>query len=177
MDIVLKTLKTLEFDKIQEKVSGFAKTQQSKNLALNAKIYDDYTNIIKALNYTKEAKNLLDFALDIPIGFVANISEIQKNAQISYLNEEELIDIEDRIVYTLSDDKDEFTVRKDGKVFVVEGPAAERLVGRINIDDNESMFYFEKCLRSMGAETKLKELGIKEGDIVKFSGFEFEWYE
>ena len=93
MDIVLKTLKTLEFDKIQEKVSGFAKTQQSKNLALNAKIYDDYTNIIKALNYTKEAKNLLDFALDIPIGFVANISEIQKNAQISYLNEEELIDI------------------------------------------------------------------------------------
>ena len=93
MDIVLKTLKTLEFDKIQEKVSGFAKTQQSKNLALNAKIYDDYTNIIKALNYTKEAKNLLDFALDIPIGFVADISEIQKNAQISYLNEEELIDI------------------------------------------------------------------------------------
>ncbi|MBO5435861.1 endonuclease MutS2, partial [bacterium] len=67
--------------------------QQSKNLALNAKIYDDYTNIIKALNYTKEAKNLLDFALDIPIGFVADISEIQKNAQISYLNEEELIDI------------------------------------------------------------------------------------
>ena len=60
---------------------------------MNAKIYDDYTNIIKALNYTKEAKNLLDFALDIPIGFVADISEIQKNAQISYLNEEELIDI------------------------------------------------------------------------------------
>lgn len=93
MDIVLKTLKTLEFDKIQEKVSGFAKTQQSKNLALNAKIYDNNNDITKALNYTKEAKILLDFALDIPIGFVANISEIQKNAQISYLNEEELIDV------------------------------------------------------------------------------------
>ena len=93
MDIVSKTLKTLEFDKIQEKVSGFAKTQQSKNLALDAKIYDNNTDITKALNYTKEAKILLDFALDIPIGFVANISEIQKNAQISYLNEEELIDV------------------------------------------------------------------------------------
>lgn len=93
MDIVLKTLNTLEFNKIQEKVSSFAKSTQSKTLALNAKIYDNQTEIKKALNYTKEAKNLLDFALDIPIGFVANISEIQKNALISYLSEEELIDV------------------------------------------------------------------------------------
>ena len=93
MDIVLKTLNTLEFNKIQEKVSSFAKSTQSKTLALNAKIYDNQTEIKKALNYTKEAKILLDFALDIPIGFVANISEIQKNALISYLSEEELIDV------------------------------------------------------------------------------------
>jgi len=93
MDIVSKTLKTLEFDKIQEKVSQFAKTPQSKTMALNAKIYTELPEIIKALNYTKEAKKLLDFALDIPIGFVADINQIQKNALISYLSEEELVDV------------------------------------------------------------------------------------
>lgn len=93
------------------------------------------------------------------------------------LPKEELVDVEDRIVYTLSDDKEDYTVRKDGKLFIVEGVAAERLVGRINIDDNESLYYFDKCLRSMGADNKLRALGIKEGDIVRFAGFEFEWYE
>lgn len=90
MDIVSKTLKTLEFDKILEKVSLFAKSSQSKALALNAPVYTSYGDITKALNYTREAKSFLDFALDIPIGFVADISRIQKNAQISYLTEEEL---------------------------------------------------------------------------------------
>ena len=93
MDIQSKTLKTLEFDKIQEKIALFAKTSQSKELSLNALIYNEYSDIIKALNYTKEAKSLLDYAIDIPIGFVANIGEIQKSAHISYLNEEELIDV------------------------------------------------------------------------------------
>lgn len=92
MDIVSKTLKTLEFDKIQEKVSLFAKISQSKTLSLNSPVYNNYNEIIKALEFTKEAKSLLDYALDIPIGFVADISKIQKNAQVSYLTEEELID-------------------------------------------------------------------------------------
>lgn len=92
MDIVSKTLKTLEFDKIQEKTSNFAKISHSKALALNAPVYNDYNEIITALAYTKEAKSILDFALDIPIGFVADINQIQKNSLISYLTEEELID-------------------------------------------------------------------------------------
>ena len=99
------------------------------------------------------------------------------SALLKELPKEELVDVEDRIVYTLSDDKEDYTVRKEGKLFIVEGIAAERLVGRINIDDNESLYYFDKCLRSMGADAKLKALGIKEGDIVRFAGFEFEWYE
>ncbi len=93
MDILSKTLKTLEFDKIQEKVSLFAKCTQSKTLACNASVYGNFADITKALNYTKEAKSLLDYALDIPIGFVTEIEVIQKNALISYLTEEELVDV------------------------------------------------------------------------------------
>lgn len=92
------------------------------------------------------------------------------------LPKEELIEEEERIVYTL-EDKDEFSVKKEGQEYIVEGIAVERLMGRINIGDNESMHYFQKRIRELGIETELKKLGIKEGDTVKFLEWEFEWYD
>ena len=93
------------------------------------------------------------------------------------LPKEELVETEEKIVYTLSEDKDEFTVRRDRNDYIVEGPAAERLMGRVNIGDNESMHYFQKSIRQLGIEDKLKKMGIKEGDTVKFLEWEFEWYD
>lgn len=92
------------------------------------------------------------------------------------LPKEELIEVEEKTVYTLAEDKDEFTVRKEGNEFIVEGRAAERLMGRVNIGDNESMHYFQKSIRELGIEDKLKKMGIREGDSVKFLEWEFEWY-
>ena len=93
------------------------------------------------------------------------------------LSKEELVEIEDRVVYTLEDDKDEFTVRKENDVFIIEGKAINRLMGRINVDDNESMYYFQKSLKNLGIEDELKKQGIKEGDTVKVLNWTFEWYE
>ena len=93
MDIVSKTLKALEFDKVLEKLSNFAKTPQSRELCLNAKIFDTAEEIKSQLEFTKEAKRILDTALDIPVEFIANIERIEKNSFSSYLNEEELNDI------------------------------------------------------------------------------------
>ena len=96
---------------------------------------------------------------------------------LSTLPKEELIEVEEKMVYTLDDEKEKFTVTKDGKIFIVEGPAVERLMGRINLEDNESMHYFQKSLRELGIEAKLKELGVKEGDTVILDGWELEWYD
>lgn len=93
------------------------------------------------------------------------------------LPKEELVEVEEKIVYTLEDEKDQFTVTKEGKVFVVEGPAVTRLMGRVNLEDNESMHYFQKSLRELGIEAKLKEMGIQEGDTVALDGWELEWYD
>ncbi len=88
-----KTINSLEFDKVLEKVSNFAKIKQSKELCLNAKIFDNIEDIRLQLQYTKEAKRLLDLVLDIPVDFVASIENVEKNALVSYLSEEELNDI------------------------------------------------------------------------------------
>ena len=92
------------------------------------------------------------------------------------LPHEELIQEEEKIVYTL-DEKEDFTVTVEKGKFLVEGKAVYRIMSRVNMDDNESLYYFHKCLENSGINSKLKEMGIQEGDIVKMLDWEFEWYE
>ena len=93
------------------------------------------------------------------------------------LPKEDLIEIEDKVVYTLKDKQQEWEAYEEDGIFYVKGRAVDRLMGRINIEDNESMYYLQKCLKNMGIDEKLKELGVCEGDTVKISDWELEWYE
>ena len=93
MDTLAKTLRCLEFDKVREKLAGFAKFQQSREMCLSAPIYTDFEEIKSALRFTREAKYILDNAMEVPIEFIADIEEIQKNVIGTYLTEEELVDI------------------------------------------------------------------------------------
>ncbi len=95
---------------------------------------------------------------------------------IKILPKEEIIDVKDRVIYELKDEK-EFEVRKEDDGFVVVGPAIDRILRRVNMADNESMYYFQKCLRESGIEDELRKQGVQEGDTVKFGNWDFEWYE
>lgn len=88
-----RTLKALEYDKVLEKLSNYAKTAQSKRLCLDLKPFNEVLDIQEQLLYTYEAKKIFDNAIDIPIDFVAEISEIEKNLNLSYLSEEEIVDV------------------------------------------------------------------------------------
>ena len=93
MNILEKSRKSLEFDKIAEKLSNFAKTKQSKELCLAIMPFDDIVKIKSELQCTREAKQILDMPNDIPIEFLADIEAIKKNMGVSYLAEDELIDV------------------------------------------------------------------------------------
>ena len=103
------------------------------------------------------------------IDYVANI--------LKTLPKEDLIQIEDKVVYTLEEKQDQWSIKEEEGVFIVSGKAVERLMGRINIEDNESMYYLQKSLKNMGIEQRLKEMGVCEGDTVILAGWELEWYE
>ncbi len=97
---------------------------------------------------------------------------------VKTLPKEEIVEAEDRVVYTLEDEEDQFTVYTPVQgEFIVEGPAVERLMGRVNIGDNESMAYLQKMIKKLGIEDELKNKGVCEGDTVKILDWEFEWYE
>ena len=55
------------------------------------------------------------------------------------LPKEDLIEVEEKMVYTLEDKKDDWEITIENGIFKVSGKAVQRLMGRINIEDNESM--------------------------------------
>lgn len=142
----------------------------SKADVANEELYQELENlakeegleIFKISSSTGEGVNqLLDY-----------VSKVLKT-----LPKEDLYEAEEKIVYTLEEEKDKFVINHHDNKFEVTGDAVERLIRRINIDDNESMYYLHKNLVNLGVEAALKKEGIQEGDIVKILNYEFEWYE
>lgn len=86
---------------------------------------------------------------------------------------------EEMVVYTLDiADKDQFEVTKvEENKYLVTGHAADNLMRRINVEDNESMSYFLRMLVRLGIEQELILKGVEEGDTVEISGWEFEWID
>jgi len=93
MDITSKTNTTLEFDKIKEELSRFAKFEQSKTLCLRLKALDNVEQIKRQIELTREAKYILDLAKETPAEYIADIVKLKNNSAISYLMEDELNDI------------------------------------------------------------------------------------
>ena len=85
--------------------------------------------------------------------------------------EREIEDYDIRDTMTLNVEK------LDDGVFEVSGGRAEELARKINIKEEDSMAYLQKRMRDDGINTKLRELGIKDGDTVILGSLEFEYTE
>lgn len=115
----------------------------------------------------------------------------------SRMNLKELVDETARILETLppvityesevaeeAENEDELsgaesvTIRRgDDASFIVSGEWAEKLAGRVNFSDKESLMYFERSLIRAGIIDRLREAGCEEGDTVNFCGMEFDFID
>ena len=68
-----------------------------------------------------------------------------------------------------------FTVKKDGSDYYVEAEWLIRIMNKTDMDDYESMQYFQRVLESSGIIAALVEAGVKEGDTVAIYDFEFDY--
>lgn len=66
-------------------------------------------------------------------------------------------------------------VRMVDGVYEVEADWLLPILRSVNMDDYESLQYFQRVLVSSGIIDKLREAGIQEGDTVRLYGFEFEF--
>lgn len=91
MSIMEKSKNVLEFDKVLSKLATFARTQQSQKLCLTVEPESDYDKIQENLLLTKEAKQLIDKLLELPIEHITDLTTINNNQLNSYLTEQELL--------------------------------------------------------------------------------------
>ena len=68
-----------------------------------------------------------------------------------------------------------FTVRCEDDVYFVEGDWLLRILQRTDLDDYESLQYFQRVLETSGILDRLVEMGINEGDSVVIYDFEFDY--
>lgn len=72
--------------------------------------------------------------------------------------------------YTVSYDE-------EAKVYVVEGPRIEKMLGYTNLDSEKGFEFFQKFLKDNGILDELVSLGITDGDTVRMYGMEFDYYK
>ena len=132
--------------------------------------------LYKELEKMAKEKNIEIFKISAVTGeglkeLLTRVTEVLKT-----LPKEEIVEIKQRKLYTL-EEKEEFNITKEEGIFVVDGPGVQRIMRRVNLEDNESMHYFQKCLDELGVNQALKEAGVQEGDTVRVVDWELEWYE
>ncbi|MDE5721962.1 MAG: GTPase ObgE [Clostridia bacterium] len=81
---------------------------------------------------------------------------------------------DESFTYTKSGDLG-FEIYKDGEIYVVVGDLVDMLCRNVALNDPDSMAYFQKILREKGVISRLKEMGIKENDVVSIGDVEFDF--
>lgn len=126
----------------------------------------------------KAEENNLEF-FEISGATKQGVDELMEHVAkvLKTLPKEDIFDNDDKIVYTLEEEKDGFTIEKTGEhEFYVSGPDVENLMRRVNIADNESFAYMQKMLKKLGIEDALREKGVCEGDTIRILDWHFEYY-
>ena len=167
-----------DFNKINEELKKYSeKLAKRKQIIVANKIdcLQDNSNLEEIEKLAKE-KDLELFKISAITGEGLNelfnyVAKILKT-----LPKEDIVEPEERMIYTLKEE-DTFTVIRNNDEFIVEGPMIERLMARVNTEDNESLGYLQRMMKKLGIDDALREKGIKDGDTVNILDWVFEWYE
>lgn len=165
-----------DFNKINTELQKYSEKLSKRTQIIVANKIDSMQDetLYQDLERLAKEKKLQIFKISAVTGqgldkLIEHVSELLKT-----LPKEELLEYEDKKVYKL-EEKDDYTIRKENGKFIIEGEPVERIMRRVNIADNESLYYFQKNLDELGVNQRLKQMGIQEGDIVKIVDYELEW--
>ncbi len=71
--------------------------------------------------------------------------------------------------------KKTYNITKQDGMFIVDAPFLAPILSMVNMDDYESLQYFQRVLRFSGIIDKLEEMGVQEDDTVSIYDFEFRY--
>ncbi len=133
--------------------------------------------MVKSFKLAMEARGYEVFIISAVTGEGVE-SLINRTAQlVKELPETEIIEITDEIKVYEARKEAPFTIKQVEDNYVIEGTEMERLVASVDMENFESLSYFQRRLRALGVIDALKEAGIKENDTVCIKNFEFNFIE
>jgi GTP-binding protein len=106
-----------------------------------------------------------------------NVRELLFTAARLLSDSQPVPEIEQMPVYRVASDPKSFKVQKEEQGWRVRGEAVERAAAMTYWEYDQSVRRFQKILRTLGIEEKLKSLGAKEGDTVFIGENELEWLD
>jgi obg family GTPase cgtA len=170
---------TEDFFKINEELKNYSEKLASKKQIVVANKMDSLSDnsLLEELENVCKDKNLKLFkisaatnqGLDELIEYLAN--------ELKNIPKEDIVTIDD----TYEQDEileQEWNVEKIKEdYYLVTGAPIERLMSKVNVFDIESRQYMQRVLNNMGVMEKLKELGLKDGDVIDILGHQMEYSE
>ncbi len=166
-----------DFEKINEELMKFSEQLSSRPQIVLANKSDIATKeqIAEFKKYIED-KGYMFFeisaatrkGLDVVPGIVYN--ELQKLPDVKIYEPE--------FIKPQGDDSDKrtFTIERESEhVFVVDAPFLVRILEGSDVDDYESLQYFQRALADSGVIEKLTEMGVQEDDTIKIDDFEFDF--
>lgn len=79
------------------------------------------------------------------------------------------------LVNRVPEDDRSFDITVEDGIYYVEAKFLEPILATANMEDYESLQYFQRVLRHSGIIDKLEAMGIKEGETVDIAGFQFDY--
>jgi GTP-binding protein len=170
-----------DFRKINRELEGYSKqlAQRPQIVAANKMDLPQARENIRKIRMALESSGYEVFEIS-----AASNTGIDRLMQRAYeladsLRQQEQQDIEqtDEIRYYRFKKEVPYRITREGNGFVIEGEWIERFIEGININQDESLKYFQKTIRKRGIIDELKKMGIDDGDTVRIGDIEFEYFD
>ncbi|AGX41656.1 GTPase ObgE [Clostridium saccharobutylicum] len=137
-------------------------------------IYEDFKKKVEELGYAKVFKMsaATNDGVDAVMKEAARMLKEIPIKELEIAEDERYIPEDKKFTYEISVEKN---VEEGYNTYVIEGTFVDRLLSAVNVNDADSLRYFHKVLRNKGIFDEIREMGIKDGDMVRLNDFEFEY--
>lgn len=172
-----------DFIKINEELKKYSvklwdRTQivvaNKSDMLYDESIFEDFKKKVQEMGFDKVFKMsaATNEGVDAVMKEAARILKDIPVKELEISEDEMYIPEEKRFTYDITVEHN----KEEGyDVYIVEGTFVDRLLSAVNVNDADSLRYFHKVLRNKGIFDELREMGVKDGDMVRLNDFEFEY--
>ena len=155
---------------INNELASHSKRLEKKPMliAVNKMDLTESSNMLKEFKRHIRGKKIFPISAVTGEGIPALLSAVAKLLSQPPAEEELVVEPVRKYVY-----EPEFTVSKDGDVYIVSGKKLETLMQMTEFGEEEAVRRFHNILKKMGVDKALEDQGIYPGDPVRILDYQF----